>query len=372
MRQKKGSLEAFSRRIKEADKKVIVYGAGVIGQIAAPYWFREYQMEEDVICYVDVDPKKQEQTVKLGSREVPIRPLSALEEECGRYILLVAVSAFEPVVQALEQIPGMRDTEVYFLPIMLVDIAHTPKKGGVVRSSDTQLIPKKIHYCWFSGNPIPQELQKCIDSWKRFCPDYELVRWDESNYDIHKSPYMEQAYAYKKWGFIPDYARLDILYQHGGIYLDTDVELIRNLDELLYQPALCGVEKWGTIAAGGGFGAQAENPVVKAMLEYRKRASFLCRNGTLDQTACGFYETPPLVQLGLRLNNETQVIANGKMTVYSSDFFLPFDYMSGETNLTENTFSIHHYNGSWLGENAAAERQKTKKEFKTFLEKLEG
>lgn len=372
MRQKKGSLEAFSRRIKEADKKVIVYGAGVIGQIAAPYWFREYQMEEDVICYVDVDPKKQEQTVKLGSREVPIRPLSALEEECGRYILLVAVSAFEPVVQALEQIPGMRDTEVYFLPIMLVDIAHTPKKGGVVRSSDTQLIPKKIHYCWFSGNPIPQELQKCIDSWKRFCPDYELVRWDESNYDIHKSPYMEQAYAYKKWGFIPDYARLDILYQHGGIYLDTDVELIRNLDELLYQPAFCGVEKWGTVNFGGCSGAQPKNPVVKSVLDARETVPFINADKQLNLATCGYYETSPLVQHGLKVNGETQVIGNGRMTVYAAEFFHPFDYMSGETRVTKNTHSVHHFSGSWLGENAAAERQKTKKEFKTFLEKLEG
>lgn len=367
---KKGSIQEFAQNVTSTQSKIIVYGAGVIGQIAAPYWFQEYQMEEDVICYVDADPKKQGQTVKLGSREVPIRSLSALNEENRRYILLVTVSAFEPVVQALEQIPGMRDTEVYFLPIMLVDNAHTPKKGGVVRSSDTQLIPKKIHYCWFSGNPIPQELQKCIDSWKHFCPDYELVRWDESNYDIHKSLYMEQAYIHKKWGFIPDYARLDILYRYGGIYLDTDVELIRNLDELLYQPAFCGVEKWGTVNFGGCSGAQPKNPVVKSVLDTRETVPFINADKQLNLTTCGYYETSPLVQQGLKANGETLVIGNGMMTVYSSDFFHPFDYMSGETKITENTFSIHHFSGTWLGPEAVKEREKTRQRFLNFKKRM--
>jgi len=368
---KKGTFEDLAQRVKITGKKVIVYGAGVIGQVSAPYWLCRYQAEDQVLCYVDADSHKQGQTVQVGARNVPIRSLSALDEENGLYILLVTVSAFEPVVQALEKIQGTRDTEVYFLPIMLLDIAHAPKQGGVIKSSKTQLIPKIIHYCWFSGNPIPKELQKCIDTWKRFCPDYEIIRWDESNYDIHKSPYMEQAYAHKKWGFVPDYARLDIIYQCGGIYLDTDVELIRNLDELLYQPAFCSVEKWGTVAAGGGIGAQAGNLVVKTMLDFRSNTTFLRVDGTLNQMACGYYETIPLINLGLRLDGTTQVIADERMTVYSSDFFLPFDYMSGELKLTKNTFAIHHYSGSWLGDNAMELRLRTRKNFKVFLEKLE-
>ncbi len=201
---KKGSIEEFARRVRITGKRIVVYGAGMIGQVSAPYWLCRYQLEDQLLCYVDADSHKQGQTVRVGSRNVQIRPLSALDEESGGYILLVTVSAFEPVVRALEQILGTQDTEVYFLPVMLLDIAHAPKQDGVIKSSGTRLIPKKIHYCWFSGNPIPKELQKCIDTWKRFCPDYEIVRWDESNYDVHKSPYMEQAYAQKKWGFIPD------------------------------------------------------------------------------------------------------------------------------------------------------------------------
>jgi len=368
---KKGTPGEFARRAKITGKKIIVYGAGVIGQTAAPYWLCQYQMEDDVLCYVDTDMHKHGQMIPFGPREVPVRPLSVLEEECGRYILLVTVSAFEPVVAALEKIPGTGNAEVYFLPVMLLDIAHAPKEGSVVRTGGQQLIPKKIHYCWFSGNPMPKELQKCMDSWKQFCPDYEIIRWDESNYDIHRSPYMEQAYAQKKWCYVSDYARLDILHQHGGIYLDTDVELIRNLDELLYQPAFCGMEKWGTVNTGGGCGAQAGNPAVRAMLDFRGPFSFSREDGTTNQISSGYYETLPLIRAGLRPDSTTQIIANGEMTVYSPDFFLPFDYVSGKTNLTKNTFSIHHYSGTWLSSSAAEERKRTRERYIKFLDSLE-
>jgi len=368
---KKGTPAEFAQRAKMTGKKIIVYGAGMIGQVAAPYWLHEYRLDDVVLCYVDADSNKQGQVIQIGSRAVPIRPLSVLDDENEQYILLVTVSAFEPVVKALEQIPGTRDAEVYFLPVMLLDIAHTPKEGGVVKTGSQQLIPKKIHYCWFSGNPIPQKLQKCMDSWKQFCPDYEIIRWDESNYDIHRSPYMEQAYAQKKWCYVSDYARLDILHQHGGIYLDTDVELIRNLDELLYQPAFCSMEKWGTINTGGGCGAQAGNPVVWVMLDFRAHFSFLQGDGITNQMTCGYYETLPLIQAGLRPDSTTQIIANGEMTVYSPDFFLPFDYVSGKTNFTKNTFSIHHYSGTWLGAGAAEERRKTQEYYQSFIAKLQ-
>lgn len=368
---KKGTIGDFARCVEETNQGVIVYGAGVIGQIAAPYWLLQYRLGNRVICYVDADPHKCGQTVKVDDREILVRSLSALDEESGHYILLVTVSAFEPVVRALEQIPGTRDAEVYFLPIMLLDIAHAPKASGVVKTSETQLIPKKIHYCWFGKKPIPAELQKCMDSWKRFCPDYEIIHWDEDNYDIHKSPYMEQAHAQKKWGFVSDYARLDILYQHGGIYMDTDVELIRNLDELLYQPAFCGVEVWGTVGSGASLGAQAENPVLKVMLDLRNSMPVLMEDGTLNQTASGYCDTLPLLSMGLCLNGETQVIANGMMTVYSADFFLPFDYVSGVTNITKNTFSIHHYSGSWTGERGIAERLRTQSIYEKFIKRLE-
>lgn len=367
---KQGTFPEFVQQVKASEKKIIVYGAGLIGEIAAPYWLHEYQMDEAVLCYADADIHKQGKRIPLSSYDVPVMPLSVLTEQCGNYILLITVSAFDPVINSLEQILGNSDIEAYFLPMMLLDNARTPKKGGVFQTSGTPLIPKKIHYCWFSGNPIPEPLNMCIESWNKFCPDYEIIRWDESNYDIHKNLYMEQAYTHKKWGFISDFARLDILHQHGGIYLDTDVELLRSLDALLYQPAFLGVETWGTVNSGGCCGAQPRNPVISQLLENRKAAALVRRDGSLDLTSNGVYETKPLLKLGMRVNGTTQVIADGMMTVYSSDFFHPFDYMSGETKITENTFSIHHFSGTWLGPEAVKEREKTRQRFLNFKKRM--
>lgn len=371
MRLKKGSFSDFARRAESSGKPIVVYGAGVIGQVAAPYWLNAYQLAEQVRCYVDADPHKQGGAVAVGERAVPISPVSALEELGSGCLLLVTVSAFDAVVESLEKLSALRETEAWFLPVMLIERAHSLKSGGVVKTSETPLIPKRIHYCWFSGNPIPDSLKRCMETWEKFCPDYEIIRWDESNYDISWSPYMVQAYERKKWGFVPDVARLDILYRHGGIYLDTDVELVRGLDELLYQPAFCGVEKWGHVNLGGLSGAERGNPAIGAILDARREVAFVGEDGALNLTTCGQFESSPLAAMGFCPSNATQTLTDCGMTVYASAFFHPFDYASGETVVTENTFSIHHFSGTWLGENAARERALTREKYRRFVDSLE-
>lgn len=371
MRLKKGNFSDFARRAQESGKPIAVYGAGVIGQVIAPYWLGEYRLTGQVCCYIDADPHKQGSAVEMEGREVPVMPLSRLEEMGSACLLLVTVSAFDAVVGSLEPLPALKDTEAYFLPVMLIERAHSLKGGGVVRTSETPLIPKKIHYCWFSGNPIPDSLKRCIETWERFCPDYEIVRWDESNYDISWSPYMVQAYEKKMWGFVPDVARLDILYRYGGIYLDTDVELIRSLDELLYQPGFCGVEKWGVVNPGGCSGAQAGNSAFQVMLEFRKKYFSVQTNQSFSNISSGLADTSALCQIGMIPNGATHTFTSIGLTVYSSEFFHPFDYASGETAITENTFSIHHFSGTWLGEGAALERQRTRERYRQFISRLE-
>ena len=109
------------------------------------------------------------------------------------------------------------------------------------------MIPKVIHYCWFGKNELPEDAKRCIASWKKFCPDYEIIEWNETNYDVRKNKYMSDAYDEKKWAFVSDYARIDIIYNYGGIYLDTDVELLRPLDELLKDKMFCGWESRDSI-----------------------------------------------------------------------------------------------------------------------------
>ena len=128
------------------------------------------------------------------------------------------------------------------------------------------MIPKKIHYCWFGNNSMPDEYIKYIDGWKKLCPDYSIIRWDESNYDVNKHPFISKAYKDRKWAFVSDYARLDIIYNNGGIYLDTDVQLIKNIDELRRFRAYVGFEAESFINTGLGFGAEKGNIFIKITL----------------------------------------------------------------------------------------------------------
>lgn len=359
----------MAKKIRNENKSVIVYGAGMIGTVLIPYILQEYQLTEHCLFFVDSDSQKQGKKVKVGVNEYEIKKPDALKHITNNVVILITNSNYSSVIRMLDNIHQLDCVTGYVIPIIQTLNSRDNGKKITIQKSNIQPIPKKIHYCWFSGNPMPDYLKRCVDSWYKFCPDYEIIRWDEDNYDVNKNLYMKQAYEAKKWGFVPDIARLDILYEHGGIYLDTDVELIRNLDDLLYQSAFAGVEKWGNINMGGCSGAVPHHPIIKKMLDFRINERFILEDGSLNQTTCGFYETKPLIELGMKPNNTVQRI--GDMTIYSSDFFHPYDYMSGETVITENTYSIHHFNGGWLDEKRMAERKKTMQLYQQMLERMQ-
>ena len=151
-------------------------------------------------------------------------------------------------------------------------------------------IPKKIHYCWFGKNPMPDEFERNIESWKEMCPKYEIIKWDETNYDVSKNLYMKQAYEQKKWGFVSDYARLDIIENEGGIYLDTDVKVIKPLDDLLKCKSFMGFIDNNMVALGLGFGAVKHNLLIKELRDYYNEKRFLRDDGTLDMRPCVEYQ----------------------------------------------------------------------------------
>ncbi len=207
------------------------------------------------------------------------------------------------------------------------------------------MIPKKIHYCWVGGNPIPEKDRACIDSWRKFCPDYKIIEWNESNYDFSKSSYMKQAYEAKMWGFVPDYARLDIIYREGGIYLDTDVEMVRNLDDLLKYEAFMGFENRVGVALGLGFGAESGNLVIKQMRDMYEDFSFYKGDHTLNLVVSPVYSTEILKSYGLKANGKRQTVGN--VEVFPPEYFAPLCYADNRLRITENTYSIHWYHASW-------------------------
>ena len=218
------------------------------------------------------------------------------------------------------------------------------------------MIPKKIHYCWIGGKPLPESAKKCIKSWKKFCPDYEIVEWNEKNYDFTKNQYMKDALEAKKWGFVPDYARLDIIYQHGGIYLDTDVEIIKSFDDLLSNKGFAGFESRDHVALGLGFGAEAGNPVIKKLMGSYEELSFRNADGTLNLIASPALNTETLKRLGLTQPAQYQVLCDS-FNIYPIEYFCPKSYDDGIIRKTKNTYSIHHFDSSWFTPEMQKEKQ---------------
>ncbi len=214
------------------------------------------------------------------------------------------------------------------------------------------MIPKKIHYCWVGGAPKPQSVLYCIESWKKYCPDYEIIEWNETNYDFGKNQYMSDAYNAQKWGFVPDYARLDIVYNHGGIYLDTDVEMIRNFDVLLQNKGFFGIEDTGEgsyyVALGLGFGSEPNNPLIKELMDYYDNISFYNTDGSLNLLASPHYNSQVFIDNGIKMANIKQTVDGN--VIYPSSYFCPKVFKTGKTKLTDHTFSIHHYTASWMDE----------------------
>lgn len=223
------------------------------------------------------------------------------------------------------------------------------------------MIPKVIHYCWFGGNPKPKLAKKCFKSWKKYCPDYEIVEWNENNYSINNAPlYVRQAYQAKKWAFVTDYVRLQIVYEHGGIYLDTDVELIRPLDELLYNHAYFGFEAGSYINTGLGFGAEKETDILQKMMDDYEQISYVRTDGTYDDTPCPNRNTSAFLQRGLKKDDSMQTLAND-ILILPTEYLCPKDWKTGELNITEKSYSIHHCSASWYTPEMQKKRRRLQK-----------
>lgn len=210
-------------------------------------------------------------------------------------------------------------------------------------------IPKVIHYCWFGGNPLPDKVRKCIESWKKFCPDYRIICWNESNYDVNKIRYTKEAYNEKKWAFVSDYARLDIIYENGGIYLDTDVELICSLDILLHNNVFLAIDKERILVNTGlGFGAVPKSELINDLKQVYERISFYKVDGSINTKACTYYVTEKLGSYGYKRMDVIQEVAGA--CILPSSYFCPIDYNDGSLIITAETIGIHWYDMSWFSD----------------------
>ena len=210
------------------------------------------------------------------------------------------------------------------------------------------MIPKIIHYCWFGRNPLPPLAIKCIESWKKYCPDYEIKEWNEDNFDLDLFPYTREAYDNRKFAFVTDVVRLYALYHEGGIYMDTDVEVLKPIDRFLTHHAFSGFEDEHNVPTGI-MASEKGGKWAKDNLEYYTDRHFLFSDGKYDLTTNVTIITNYMLPLGLKQNNTYQDFSN-LITFYPKDYFCPKSYEDGKIYLTKNSYTIHHFAGSWVSE----------------------
>ncbi len=365
MRLLNASMQEFMEKIKREQLRVIFFGGGTLMQTWIPAVFQAHGLSGQADCCLDNNEAKWGSRLPWPGQDLLIRnPADLAGMELGRSVILITSSYFAGIIDQLDGMALPVDLPCYVAPVMHITHSDSGREW-----QPQALIPKLIHCCWFGGQPMPEHARACIDSWRKHCPDYEIREWNESNYDLTRNAYMQEAHAAGCYGYVPDYARIDLLYRYGGFYLDTDVRLLRSLDSLRTLKGFTSFEEYPTVNFGGGSGAVAGLPILKDILDFRARFHFLQPDGTENRTSCGYYETMPLKARGLRLDGTLQEVAG--LTVFPSEYFHPKSTVTGEVNVTERTIGIHEFGWSWVSETRAREQQETHSRFRAILQRME-
>jgi glycosyltransferase involved in cell wall biosynthesis len=358
------------RRVKE--KKLVCF-LGEINNEMHNYFFEKYQFEKYAQYFIDSNNSLWGKMININGTQLPVfSPKKFSDNADSNTILLILSSDIESNTEIIAQLNSMRklDKVECYIGFFSFEQKYRSLPGLLPKNfkmNKEPVIPKLIHYFWFGDKPLPQKHKEFIDNWKKVCPDYEIIKWNERNYDINKHPYLIETALMKRWDKFTDYARLDIIYNYGGIYFDTDVEIIKPIDELLYNNAFIGFkfENLGLfgylenspeykINSGSGFGAVKNCALIKEMMRVYDNVKFITQSGGYDMKFNTYYETEFMKNRGLINDGRFQVIEN--MAIYPPDFFDPkpsfINSKRGLIYATENTFSVHHYDTT-LSDNQA-------------------
>lgn len=345
------TIEEILARSKKKGSKIYCIGAGR----AFRTFEQSFQMlgiDDFIFSIADNSPALWNSSLTAADgREIEIMSIpELLKRIVPEDIVIVTTQYISEVMDQIGAVP--QENDVAFYGFLIDHYCDTMLRNGEMDATVVQderfAIPKVIHYCWFGRGRIPVHYRAWMESWKKFCPDYEIVEWNEDNYDVTKNDYMLQAYEAKRWGFVPDYARLDILYQYGGIYLDTDVEMLQSLDNLLHQEAFAGFEDatGANVALGLGIGSIPLNPLLKEMRDGYENLLFQKPDGSLNLTPSPYYQTQVLLQHGLKRNGKFQQLPH--INLYPKVFFSPKNKYNREVRTNEHSYLLHHFDASWM------------------------
>ncbi len=338
------TFREFINRLQISDKQIICYGAGMVPHYAEPL-FREYGIDKRIACFVDGDVKKHGQKVHYACLEFPIESPEIVKKlNPDKYMILITAERYKAILGRLSEYIDTDRWECYAYPLLnrsfFLEKRREPlSSDGIIR------IPKKIHYMWFGEKEKSIFHKKCISSWKEMLPDFEIIEWNEKNYNVNKNKYMSQAYERKKWAYVTDFARLDILHSYGGIYFDTDVELKRPIHHLLCQDAFICFGEWPAPNSGAGIGCVKGHRVIEEMMERRSRITYLRKDGGDDAYTNSNYEEEILLRQGFRMDFSFQIRKG--MTLYPPDVIAPVSVTGENSYVTERTVGIHYCANSW-------------------------
>ena len=325
-----------------------VYGYGT-GAYLDNFCARNPQITIEKYLYKLADRKKGQK--KVGNVVIEVIDMEELRKKitASDILLLTTSHYYMDIIEELDSYPEMNGVVCYILPFIENNFEKCQINWELYYRcrEETEQIPRLIHYCWFGNGDIPEQQKKYLESWKNFCPDYEIIKWSEDNYDITNNQYVYEAYQNGKWAFVSDFVRIDVVNRYGGVYLDTDVELVKPLDELLHFNGFMGFETGTHVASGLGFGSVKGHAILEATIDCYSRLRFLRENGQLDLTPCPMRQTKVLEKYGLRKNNELQELEKGFM-ILPTPFLGGMNWGTRRIEITDSTYAIHHYAGSWV------------------------
>lgn len=323
------------------NKRIICWGTGNYFQAFIDSYI-ECIDTFDLVYLIDNNMDAQNIYRVVGEKNIPI--ISFEEYLCNRQendLIIITTVHYKEIIAQMNNC----NVKVTYIPYALIQHERI-NFNSIVKRNNSPQIPAKIHYCWFGRGDIPPKDRDYIEGWKKICPEYEIICWNEDNFNVGINDYVRYAYEHKRWAFVTDYVRMYVLYHEGGIYMDTDVELLKNLDELRYQYAYMGMEESGCVNSGIGMGTVEHNPIFGEILELYDRISLSEIKGWSKWKVNADWESNVLRKHGFRANNQYQIVEN--IAIYPSEFFSPVLVGQKKIEISENTYSIHHYHYSWL------------------------
>ncbi len=341
------SYDNFIKSI--GSRKVIQFGASASWKYFAGLFPNiEAELVSKTSLIVDNSEGKQGHPFQVLDKMIDVESPGVLPEQSNYVILITAILAHHEAI--CEQLLNMNlgdDVECYSLYLMVYNAGSADNSvvDKYFNGRNDNIIPAKIHSFWFSGDEKPDLYKRCIESWYKYCPEFEIIEWNTGNYDVSKNIYMAEAFEKRKWAFVSDFARLDVVYSYGGVYLDMDVELVAALSPYLRADAFFCRQDDGMLDLGSGFGAKKGNKLIGEMLDSYKDRHYILPDGNVDKTAQPELMNPIIQKNGIARSHDSVIV--GDSLILSNDYITSY---SDDASISNAKLGIHWHNGGWLSE----------------------